>query len=142
MACLEELPGASQNNWAAFLKNIHRQKWEKYTGRTEFMLKTLFPLQRTGPYILKERPDALFYTHVAYIHTSRRQRMAAFINVHCTILRKHADKHEFCKYIQTDKHTHTHMDGTSLWPDRNYDSCVIISSSPPPNKLPFPLALF
>lgn len=72
------------------------------------MLKTLFPLQRTGPHILKERPDPLFYMHVAYIHTSRRQRMVAFIDVHCTVLRKRTGKHAFCKCIQTDKHTHTH----------------------------------
>ena len=49
--------------------------------------------------------------------------------------------------MNTHTHTHTlthgHVDGTALGPDRDCDSCVIISSTPPfSNKLPLLFSLF
>lgn len=117
------------------------------------MLQTLFPHQKIWPYISgREKAKPLFYTKCLNTHnsthtwhTNKSQHIAAIKNVHCTVFwNRNIHWHTCIKQMYT-KHiyTHTHIDGTSLWPDRNYDGCVIISSTPPvSNKLLLLFPLF
>lgn len=71
--------------------------------------------------------------------------MAAFKNVHRTVFleKKYTLTNMHSANVHPDKHVHTHTRIDGLCPDRHYDSCEIISSTPPfANKLLLLFTLF
>lgn len=75
--------------------------------------------------------------HSLIVHTNMKQHTI----LHRTMFGENRSRREQTNVLKAHILTSAHP-VSSLRPDRNYGSRVIISSTPPPNKLPFPLTFF